>query len=91
MRIYAIRSELMIVNSLIVEQPHPSLALPAIETRYRTSDGLIVMCANCRRAKAAEMQERWDWVPGFVEKRPFRVSHGLCPPCYEYYYSRIPT
>lgn len=91
MRIYPIRGELMIVNSLIVEDRHPAVAFPPIETRYRNSDGLIVMCANCRRAKVAETEEQWDWVPGFVEKRPFRVSHGLCSPCYEYYHSIIPT
>lgn len=52
--------------------------------------GLITMCAHCRRVRTPpRARERWDWVPVYVARPQSRVSHGLCPPCAEYYYPDV--
>ena len=76
---------LLVVNSLLVQNPHDEAAHPALEAAYRDSNGLIVMCSNCRRTRRCGEDEVWVWAPGFVSAPPHRVSHGLCPPCVEGY------
>jgi PAS domain-containing protein len=76
-----------VVNFVRVELPrrikHPrqSRAHPA----HRNEEGLVVMCANCRRTRASGRSVRWDWLPEFVEHPPVPISHGLCPLCLHYY------
>jgi len=89
MHVYPVRGELLIVNSLLVQSEHDREVSPAIEAHYRDSGGILLMCSNCRRVRAKGPEARWDWVPGFVLSPPARVSHGLCPPCYEYYSSKL--
>ena len=88
MCIYPVDGELLIVNSLVANEPHGRHALLSFEAHYRDSNGLLVMCSNCRRTKIGSV-ERWDWVPDFVDTPPNQVTHGLCQPCYEYYSSMI--
>jgi hypothetical protein len=88
MHIYPVHGELLIVNSIIVQGPHEGEAFPPVEARYRNVAGVLVMCSNCRRAKAGS-EERWDWVPGFVTSQPPKVSHGLCSLCYEFYIRKL--
>ena len=78
---------LFVVNSLIVERAHELAAKPPLEEVYRTTRGLIVMCASCRRTRRnIQGIDIWDWVPSFVENFPVRTTHGVCAPCRELYY-----
>ena len=67
----------VVSNQLLVEQPAPEAA------RYDHS-GMLTQCAHCRRIR--HRSGRWDWVPEMIEHPPAAVSHGLCPPCFEYHY-----
>lgn len=48
--------------------------------------GVMMMCSHCRRVLRVAQPERWDWVPAYVTHPPPQLSHGLCPPCYVFYY-----
>lgn len=87
MRVRRLRSApaLLTVCSKRVERVHSQPSSTPLETLYRNREGLIVMCSNCRRTLRAGASRVWDWVPGFVEHLPSRVSHGLCELCLEYY------
>lgn len=50
--------------------------------------GVITMCAHCRRVRHTQVPDRWDWVPAYVAEPPFNTTHGLCPPCKQYYYGQ---
>jgi hypothetical protein len=76
-------SGLVVSHSLRVEEPHERLALAA-SGAYRR-EGVITMCASCRRVRALEPSEHWDWVPAYVRELPAETSHGLCPPCAKSY------
>jgi hypothetical protein len=78
---------LFVINSLKVEDAHQLEACPPLEEAYRTTNGLIVMCASCRRTRRnSPSTEIWDWVPSFVEQIPLSTTHGVCVPCRELYY-----
>lgn len=75
-----------VVNSLVVAHPHTRAVCQPDDARYRDRDGLIRMCANCRRTRRVDAPAAWDWIPAYVE-RPWReVTHSVCPFCREYYY-----
>lgn len=76
----------IVINSLLLEQPHAAADAEADERRYRDSHGLIVQCSHCRRVQRAAQPGHWDWVPAWVAVLPPRTSHSLCQPCYDYYY-----
>lgn len=83
------RAGLLVVNSLVQDQPHnPETHAPSPprEERYTGAQGLIIQCCHCRRVQRAAEPELWDWVPAWVKRMPLRTSHGLCPICYEYYW-----
>lgn len=73
-------SFLVVTNSLQISRPHERAELPPDDVEY-VRDGVILMCANCRRVRAAKPAERWDWVPEYVRTMRRNTSHGLCPPC----------
>ncbi len=76
---------LVVTHALRVERAHDRPALPADDARYR-HEGLLRMCSHCRRVRGPTPEERWDWLPDYVNQMPPDVSHGLCPPCFEHYY-----
>ena len=76
-----------VVNSLVVAHPHTRAVCEPDEASYRDNDGLIHMCANCRRALRVGHPETWDWVPAYVETPRWNMTHTVCPFCREYYYS----
>jgi hypothetical protein len=78
-----------VINSLTVERPHNRLVWEPSEAVYRNSNGLIRMCANCRRTNRAGHPDIWDWVPAYLERTRRDVTHGLCPVCAEYYYHDV--
>lgn len=76
----------LIVHSLVVSAQHDRLPCSPIDDLYRTTDGIIVQCANCRRVRAPGDLGRWDWVPEWVDEIPPMTSHGVCAVCLERYY-----
>lgn len=91
MQILPLRPEgcFLVVHSLRVEEPHEGPAELPDEQRYRTPEGLVVMCAHCRRTRRVAEPAKWDWVPAHLNNRSFTVSHGLCEICYAYLYPDI--
>lgn len=78
---------LLVVNSLCCSLSHDRPSQIAFEHTYRNSHGLIVQCAHCRRVKRALTSATiWDWVPEWLASCPENTSHGLCAPCFSYYY-----
>jgi hypothetical protein len=71
---------LVVTNSLRLERPHDHVAIAANDADY-VHDGVIRMCANCRRVRVVGSIERWDWVPDYVRTMRPNVSHGLCAAC----------
>ena len=82
---------LLLVHALLVEVAHTREACAGEELRYRSSAGLVVQCAHCRRIQRAADPATWDWVPSWVARAPGRVSHGLCPACMGHYFPPEPA
>lgn len=91
MRILPVQGEgeYLVWHSLRVERPHDRAAVAPDDRRYRSSDGVLVMCCHCRRTRRSDASEAWDWVPDYVASHPARVSTGICPACYLYFYPEI--
>lgn len=78
----------VLINSLVVEQPHASERQPLApnDARYRDVNGLVHQCAHCRRVERREGASVWDWVPAWVRQPPLLTTHTVCAICYGYYY-----
>jgi len=77
---------LLVVNSLFKNSQHDRVGHPPIEEWYRDESGMILQCVHCRRIKRPQLRATWDWVPVWVESYPQNMSHGLCEPCFGYFY-----
>lgn len=77
---------LLAVHSLVLETPHTEIGLPPVDSRYRSSDGVLVQCCHCRRIRRGDQENSWDWVPLWVKEPPPKTSHGFCPTCFRFYY-----
>ncbi len=53
---------------------------------YEYTDGLFHQCVHCRRVRRADDINVWDWLPELVRLPRPNTSHGLCKPCYAFYY-----
>jgi len=79
-----------LVHAERVERPHDpdrkSFSPDAV--RYMSPQGLIVMCAHCRKTRRVAEPEVWDWVPEYLNPDAPRknISHGLCTSCFAYFY-----
>lgn len=78
---------LLVVNSLRIETTPHREAKAAVQRDYRSDDGLILQCCHCRRVRRRTDPGGWDWVPEWVRQCPPKTSHGICEPCFAYYYS----
>ncbi len=76
---------LLIVNSLVKEEPYGMNDRKPLEALYRQPNGFIKQCCNCRRVQRANDPETWDWVPAWVEKLPENVTHSFCYVCFDFY------
>lgn len=76
----------VVINSLVTVHPHTRAACEPNDASYRDNDGLIHMCANCRRTRRVENSAAWDWVPAYVAHTRLDATHTVCPFCREYYY-----
>lgn len=74
----------LVVNSLLEERPHDREPQPPSRERYEDEHGILHQCAHCRRVKGAGV---WDWVPEWVDTPPANASHGLCPVCFDYFFT----
>jgi PAS domain-containing protein len=87
-------SYLLVENSLRFERPHGSErpVMPADSALYLSKDGMLTMCAHCRRTRRIGTTSApvWDWVPSYLVEPPAPVSHGLCRNCHAYFYP-LPT
>lgn len=83
-------SYLLVENSLRFERPHGSErpVMPADSALYVSKDGILTMCAHCRRSRRIGTTSApvWDWVPAYLVEPPGPVSHGLCRNCHAYFY-----
>jgi hypothetical protein len=78
-------NHLIVVNTLIREEPHQERIAYRIE-EYTDADGIVTMCANCRRAEHLTHPGRWDWLPLLLASSGTLVRPGLCAFCFAYYY-----
>ncbi len=77
---------LLVVNSLAQETLHTRCVCEPREILYRDQHGSILQCAHCRRVKRCGVKPRWDWVREWVTTCPTNTNHGLCEPCFGFYY-----
>lgn len=64
----------------------PAAAAP-VEVRaedFTEADGMMRMCAHCRRSRRRD--QKWVWVPEYLNAPPAVVSHTLCASCLELHY-----
>ena len=83
------KKAIIVINSLSVEMPHDETgrkSMQALEKKYRNKNGFITQCGHCRRTQRVDGVVQWDWVPAWVAVLPKNISHGLCKPCFDYYY-----
>lgn len=90
MRVLPLKNGFLLVeNSLRIEEMHgcTGRAAAAVESMYRDKDGIITMCAHCRRTLRNDASKsHWDWVSSWVAELPSNVSHGLCQSCCIFYF-----
>jgi hypothetical protein len=92
--IYPLRNKagLLVVNSLLVEQPHGiglSQATKHLLKTYQEPNGLITGCSHCKRVRRVLTPDVWDWISQWNETVPANMSHSLCPLCYDYFYKHL--
>ncbi len=85
MRVLPAGSGLLVVNTLIRAKPHLDQIAGRLE-EYTDADGIVTMCANCRRAEHLSQPGRWDWIPVLLFSTGTLVKPGLCPFCFAYHY-----
>ena len=78
---------LLVINSLRHEATNTYPSCPPLEPLYRNEHGILTQCCHCRRVLRIGTERRWDWVSDWIDKRPKRISDGLCQPCMGFHYS----
>lgn len=94
-RIYRMRIHLLkpqdwfiVTNTLVIQRAHENPVTADLNV-YADANGIVTMCAHCRCSRRLDNPHQWDFVPEYLERRTestVRVSHGLCPVCYSYFY-----
>jgi hypothetical protein len=81
--------ELAFIHSTRVERPH-GVERPAFSATsdYVGDHGIVTLCCHCRRARRQDASSMWDWVPAFLQPERWKITHGMCPVCVSYFYSR---
>jgi hypothetical protein len=70
-------------HTILSETKHPDT--PLIFDESYIKNGLVRMCANCRRAYN-HASSSWEWLPQLLVQLPSNATHGLCKPCSVFYY-----
>jgi len=76
---------LVVINTLLREEPHVEKAAARLE-EYTDADGVVTMCANCRRVEHLSQPGRWDWLPFLLNANQALVKPSLCAFCFAYHY-----
>jgi hypothetical protein len=86
---YPLRSSqsLLIIHSLRRESSYAAGSTDFHIADYRDKNGPIHQCAHCRRVRRNDDSDVWDWVREFICSPSPNTSHGLCAPCFGYYYN----
>ena len=79
---------LVVMNSEILEETHPAPDARYDIDGFQDDNGLITMCAHCRRTRLPQSTDTWVWAPELVRRMPPEVSHGICSVCFDIYYGR---
>lgn len=79
---------LLVINSLVQETSHTRSSKEPIDFLYRNASGVIKQCCHCRRVRRCGNEPAWDWVPDWVTSPPQNTSHGICEPCFGFYYPK---
>jgi hypothetical protein len=82
------RERVMVEHALLLEHELPDggpVDEATIRARYQR-DGVIAQCCHCRKVRRRDGVDAWDWVGSLIARSWPGTSHGLCPPCFEYYY-----
>lgn len=90
MTLYPMEGGLLVVNSLVVEEPYAATGRPIEKPDFKiylAANGMIYQCSHCRRFQHQADPARWDWVPEWVAKMPAGISHTICNTCFGYFYS----
>lgn len=77
---------ILVVNSLHASVPTENEPAAYDPGNLVAENGLILMCAHCRRVSVPGPKQLWIWVPELVRSMPRNVSHGLCRPCFAIHY-----
>jgi hypothetical protein len=83
------RRGLIVINSLVNEQPHEPVSQGeggVFRDLYTQLSGIIAQCSNCRRVQRRFQRNVWDWVPQWVAHVPEKTSYTFCDFCFQYYY-----
>jgi len=88
MSLRPVEEKLLVVNHLVLEEDCELRAPLTVREReeYVSAGHLLVLCANCRKAKRRNSPQAWTWVPEFLNAFELEVSHGLCPRCKQLLY-----
>jgi hypothetical protein len=80
---------LLVINSLVQQETsHTRSAHAPLDVLYRQETGLVIQCCHCRRVQRCGAERAWDWVPEWVSSPPQKTSHGICEPCFGFYFPK---
>ena len=68
-------NSLLVVNTLIREEPHERQTAAQIE-EYTDAEGIVTMCAHCRRVEHLSEPGRSDWMPLLLIATGTLVQHA---------------
>lgn len=77
---------LVVINTLLREAPSDEKTVVEPLQHYADADGVVTMCAHCRRVEHLTQPGRWDWVPFLLNANQALVKPGLCEFCVAYHY-----
>jgi len=77
---------IVVINTLLHEEPSgPDQTVRRLE-QYTDAEGIITMCAHCRRVEHLTQPGRWDWAPSLLRANQALVKPSLCGFCTAYHY-----
>lgn len=82
-------NDLALVSRLRAEHEHePERQATVVADHHFSPDGTVTQCSHCRRTQRQQDGDAWEWVPDFLRLQDWKVVHGLCGACTDYFYPR---